>query len=306
MLRYWIIAIRPKTLSIAVVPVLIGSTLAWIHSGDLAWPVMGAALMAALCIQAGTNLYNDAADYERGADCNATRLGPVRVTAAGWLTAAQVRRGAGVSFATAAALGGYLIWAGGWPILLIGLASIAAGIAYTGGPRPVAYTSLGEVFVWLFFGLVAVVGSYYLQTGELSWAAAVAGALIGMPAAAVLVVNNYRDLENDKAVGKNTLAVQFGRRASEIEYAALMLLPFALLPLLARWGNSPLGGMIPLLLLPWALYLITRLWGAAPGPLCNQLLAATARFQLIFGLLLCLGLLGLPWENVTQQVQASP
>jgi 1,4-dihydroxy-2-naphthoate octaprenyltransferase len=294
MLKYWLVAIRPKTLSVAVVPVLVGSTLAWLHSDQLVWSVMAVALLAALCIQAGTNLHNDAADFERGADHNATRLGPVRVTAAGWLSANQVRRGAMMSFAVAALLGSYLVWIGGWPILMIGLLSIASGLAYTGGPQPVAYTGLGEFFVLLFFGLVAVLGSYYLQTGSLSWTAAIAGVAVGMPAAAVLVVNNYRDLENDREVGKNTLAVRLGRRASQTEYALLMLTPFALLPLLAGSGSSRFGWITPVILLPWAIYLVIQLRHTTSGQVCNRLLAATAQFQLVFGLLLCIGLLGLP------------
>lgn len=291
MLKYWFLAIRPKTLTIALVPVLVGSTLGWLHSGQLSWTVLGATLLAAVLIQAGTNLHNDAADFERGADRIGTRLGPPRVTAAGWLSAAQVRRGAGISFALAMLLGGYLIWVGGWPILTVGLASIAAGVAYTGGPRPVAYSGLGELFVWLFFGLVAVSGSYYLQTGGLSWAAVLTGALVGMPAAAVLVVNNYRDLDTDRQAGKNTLAVRLGRRASQLEYALLMLLPFGLLPLLYPLGGG-FGWLLPWLALPWAVKLVGRFKREAPGPVFNQLLAATARFQLSFGLLLCLGLVG--------------
>lgn len=294
MLKYWLIAIRPKTLSVAVVPVLVGSVLAWLHVGSLAWPVLTAALLAAMLIQVGTNLHNDAADFERGADHPETRLGPARVTAEGWLSAVQVKRGALVSFGLAMLLGLYLIGVGGWPILVLGLASVLAGLAYTGGPRPVAYSALGELFVWVFFGLVAVAGSYYLQTGRLSWAALLAGALVGMPAAAVLVVNNYRDLDNDRQVGKHTLAVRLGRRATRIEYALLMLLPFVLLPLLMLPGGATPGGLLPLLTLPWALQLVRRFGGEPPGPVFNRLLAATAQFQLGFGLLLCLGWLLLP------------
>jgi 1,4-dihydroxy-2-naphthoate octaprenyltransferase len=297
MLKYWLLAIRPKTLSVAVVPVLVGSTLAWIQSGTLDWSVMGMALLAAVLIQAGTNLHNDAADFERGADHSATRLGPARVTAQGWLTTAQVKRGVALSFGLAILCGCYLVWVGGWPILLVGLVSIAAGLAYTGGPRPVAYSSLGELFVWLFFGLVAVTGSYYLQTGRLNGGALLAGALVGMPAAAVLVVNNYRDLDNDRQVGKNTLAVHLGRRATQWEYALLMLVPFLLLPLLQSLGVSGPGWVPPWLMFPWALKLVGRFHEETPGPVFNQLLVATAQFQLGFGLLLCLGLLGFHGET---------
>ncbi|MEZ5583791.1 MAG: 1,4-dihydroxy-2-naphthoate polyprenyltransferase [Candidatus Competibacteraceae bacterium] len=290
-LKYWWIAIRPKTLSIAVVPVLIGSALAWHDTGDLLWSVLLAALLAALLIQAGTNLHNDAADFERGADSSATRLGPARVTAQGWLSAVQVHRGAWLSFAMAMLLGVYLIRVGGWPILTVGLLSIAAAWAYTGGPKPLAYTGMGELFVWLFFGLVAVAGSYYLQTERLTWSALLVGALVGMPAAAVLVVNNYRDLDNDKRVGKNTLAVQWGRSASQLEYALLMLLPFALLPLLPLLGVGGWGWALPYVSLPLAFGLVRRFRSESPGPAFNPLLAATARLQLIWGGLLYVGLL---------------
>ena len=288
-IRYWLLAIRPKTLSVAVAPVLVGTVLAWVDTGAVAWSVAATALLAAVLIQAGTNLHNDAADFERGADRPGARLGPPRAAAEGWLTAAQVHRGAVVSFGLAFILGIYLVWVGGWPIVVIGLASIAAGAAYTGGPRPIAYSSLGEVFVWLFFGLIAVAGSYYLQTGRLSAAALAAGALLGMPAAAVLVVNNYRDLDSDRQVGKITLAVRLGRRASRMEYALLMLAPFALLPLLRQ--SEGYGWLLPVLLLPWGIVLVRRFWTQQPGPVFNALLAATAQFQLLFGLLLGVGLL---------------
>jgi len=292
MLKYWLLAIRPKTLSVAVVPVLVGCTLAWIDQRTLDWLVMGMTLLAAGLIQIGTNLHNDAADFERGADCSATRLGPARATAQGWLSATQVKRGASFCFGAAFLNGCYLVWVGGWPIVGIGLTAITAGLAYTGGPRPVAYSSLGELFVWVFFGLAAVTGSYYLQTGALSGAAVLAAALLGMPAAAVLVVNNYRDLDNDRQVGKNTLAVRLGRRVSQIEYKLLMLLPLALLPLFQVLGFGGLSWLPPLLVLPWALKLVRQFCMETPGPVFNRLLAATAQFQLAYGLLLCLGLLG--------------
>lgn len=295
MLKYWLIAIRPKTLSIAVVPVLVGSTLAWLDSGQWHVGVMMATLLAAFCIQIGTNLHNDAADFERGADHSATRLGPKRATAEGWLSARAVHWGALLNFGLATALGLYLVWVGGWPILAVGLVSIAAGFGYTGGPRPVAYSGMGEGFVLIFFGLVAVAGSYYLQTGTLSAAAVLAGLMVGMPAAAVLVVNNYRDLDNDRSVGKNTLAVRIGRRATQVEYSLLLLLPFALLPLLTVLGVQGFGWLLPVLILPWAVQLVARFRRETPGPVFNHLLAATAQLQLGYGLLLCLGLLGMRW-----------
>jgi len=288
-------AVRPKTLTIAVVPVMVGSALGWVEAGGIAWPVVMAAMTGALLIQAGTNLHNDAADYQRGADDSSTRLGPPRATAEGWLTPAEVQRAALLSFSGAGVVGAYLVWVGGWPILLVGILSIAAGLAYTGGPRPIAYSALGELFVWLFFGLVAVAGSYFLQTGRLTATAFLAGAIIGMPAAAVLVVNNYRDLENDRRVGKNTLAVRLGRRVSRIEYALLMLSPFALLLLLRPAGEGSWWLMLPWLVSPGAALLVRRFYVESPGPAFNQLLAGTARLQLAFGVLLCLGVLAGHW-----------
>ncbi len=287
----WLSAIRPRTLTLAMVPVVLGNVLAWTGARALSWPVAIAALLAATLIQIGTNLHNDAADFERGADDPATRLGPPRATAQGWLSAGQVRRGAALSFAGALLPGLYLVWVGGWPILLLGLVSIAAGVAYTAGPRPIAYSGLGELFVLLFFGVAAVAGSDYLQTDRLSGAALLAGLVIGLPAAAVLAVNNYRDMDNDRQVGKITLAVRLGRTGGRLEYALLMLAPF---PLLLLWPLAPGGGswsLLPLLALPWALVLVARLGREPPGPGLNLLLASTARFQLGLGALLCLALL---------------
>jgi 1,4-dihydroxy-2-naphthoate octaprenyltransferase len=171
------------------------------------------------------------------------------------------------------------------------LLSIAAGFAYTGGPKPIAYIGLGEIFVFIFFGLVAVGGSYYLQTSVLNLSALAAGTLIGLPAAAVLVVNNYRDLENDRQAGKNTLAVRIGRHATGIEYGILMLGPFALLPLITPARESGWWLALPLLTMPWALYLVFRLHSEPIGPAFNRILAATAQFQMGLGLLLCITVL---------------
>ncbi len=293
MFRHWFLAIRPKTLTLAVVPVLVGTVLAWQQTGALLWAVLCTALGGAVLIQVGTNLHNDASDFERGADNRTTRLGPPRATAEGWLSASQVRRAALLSYSFALFIGSYLVWVGGWPILVVGLVSIAVGLAYTGGPFPVAYSVFGELFVWLFFGLVAVSATYYLHTGVVSSMALLLGALTGMPAAAVLVVNNYRDLDNDREIGKNTLAVRIGRRASRVEYTLLMLAPFALLFPLARLEGGNLTLLLPLLLLPVAGLLSRRFFTEVPGPAFNRLLVATARFQLGFGLLLCIGLAGI-------------
>ena len=288
LLQHWLGASRPRTLWVAVVPVLVGTALAMQDTGRIAWAVFAVTVLAALLIQVGTNLHNDVADYERGADDPGTRLGPRRATAEGWLSPGAVKRAAVTAFAAAGALGLWLAWVGGWPILAIGLASLVCAWGYSGGARPIAYSSLGEVFVWLFFGLAAVAGSYFLQAGRFDGTALLTGALLGMPAAAVLVVNNYRDRDNDARAGRRTVAVVFGDRASRVEYAVLMLLPFAALPVLA-WVQRP-GWLWPLLVLPWAVLLVRRFLTEPVGPGFNVLLGATARLQFVFGLLLCAGI----------------
>jgi 1,4-dihydroxy-2-naphthoate polyprenyltransferase len=287
-LQHWLTAIRPRTLLVAVVPVMVGKALAWHDIGALSGLVLAATVLTALLIQVATNLHNDVADFERGADDPGTRLGPRRATAEGWLSPAAVRRGAVFSFAGAGTIGLWLAWQGGWPILVIGIASIACAWAYSGGARPIAYSSLGELFVWLFFGVAAVAGSYYLQVGRFDALALLAGALLGMPAAAVLVVNNYRDMDSDRRAGRRTFAVVFGARSSRIEYGTLMLLPFLLLLPLSLAGGP--GWLMPLLAAPWAALLVRRFVTQPAGPAFNALLADTARLQFAFGALICAGL----------------
>ena len=280
----WFLACRPKTLSVSLSPVLVGTAVAWHDTQALLWlPLLAAALGAAF-IQIGTNLFNDVGDFLRGTDTPG-RLGPKRATAEGWLTPRMVKAGAWFSFALAFLCGIYLVWHGDWPIVAIGLASLAAGWAYTGGPKPIAYGPLGEVFVFIFFGQVAVGGSYYLQTLNITPLALLAASLVGIHAAAVITVNNYRDHDGDQANGKNTLAVCLGRPATRHIYAGEMLAPYALLPLLAELGWP---AALPLLSLPLALKLIGRFHREAPGPVFNNILAATAGLQLLFALLLLL------------------
>jgi 1,4-dihydroxy-2-naphthoate octaprenyltransferase len=286
-LQAWFLACRPKTLSVSLSPVLVGTAVAWHETGALLWlPLLAAALGAAF-IQIGTNLFNDVGDFLRGTD-TPERLGPKRATAEGWLTPGKVKTGAWLSFALAFLCGIYLVAHGGWPIVFIGLASLAAGWAYTSGPKPIAYGPLGECFVFLFFGLVAVGGSYYLQTLTLSPLALIAATLVGIHAAAVITVNNYRDLDGDAKTGKNTLAVRCGRPVTRRIYAAEMLAPYALLPLLHSLGWL---AALPLLSLPLALKLIRRFQHEAPGPTFNNILAATAGLQLAFAILLTLSVI---------------
>jgi 1,4-dihydroxy-2-naphthoate octaprenyltransferase len=265
---------------------MVGTSLAYADTGVIVWLPLLVALAAAMLIQIGTNLHNDVSDFERGAD-GSERIGPPRATASGWLAPAAVHRAALACFVVAVLMGVYLVWYGGWPIFFLGVSSVAAGWAYTGGPRPIAYSALGELFVWLFFGLGAVMGSYYLQTLGLSAVAFLAAAMIGLFAAAVIVVNNYRDLDADRKIGKNTLAVRIGRTGSKLEYALLMSLPFLLLLMLGHYK----GVWLSALTLPWAIFLISRFWREAPGPAFNRILAQTAQLQLGFGFLFCMGLL---------------
>ena len=284
-LRAWFFACRPKTLSVSLSPVLVGTAIAWHDGGRVLWlPLLVAALGAAL-IQIGTNLFNDVGDFRRGTD-TPDRLGPKRATAEGWLGAGVVEAAAWLAFALAFVCGIYLVEHGGWPIVIVGLASLGAGWAYTGGPVPIAYRPLGEVFVFIFFGLVAVGGSYYLQMLTLAPVAVFAATLVGLHAAAVITVNNYRDRDGDARNGKNTLAVLLGRPATRRLYSAEMLVPYTLLPVFA----ASLGwrATLPLLSLPLALRLIRRFNSEAPGPVFNDILAATAGLQMTYALLLSL------------------
>jgi 1,4-dihydroxy-2-naphthoate octaprenyltransferase len=283
----WWLAVRPWSFTISLAPVLAGTTLAALDgfAPDLA--IAALALLACVLIHAGTNLQNDVGDFRRGADL-VGRIGPPRVTTQGWLPASQVQTAASLSFALAFVPGAYLVVRGGWPIVAIGLASIAAGAVYTAGPRPVAYSGWGEAFVIVFFGLVAVCGIYYLHAGTVGAAALLAGAALGLLAAAVLVVNNLRDIDSDRRIGKTTLAVRLGRRATAWEYAALMHLPFVLsvaISLLERkaWLLAPLA------LLPWATTLAQRVAREPAGAWLNAALGATAKLGLAFALLLSLG-----------------
>jgi 1,4-dihydroxy-2-naphthoate octaprenyltransferase len=284
----WIMAVRPRTVSLSMTPVAVGAGLAWAVERQIHWAAVLAALVASMFIQIGTNLHNDAVDSERGGD-GSDRIGPPRVVAAGLLGATAVQRGAAACFAIAAIIGCYLVFVGGWPILLLGLLSILSGWAYTGGRRPIAYTPLGELFVLAFFGVAAVCGTYWLSTARLGTAAVIGGLAVGSLTAAVLLVNNHRDVEADARVGRKTLPILAGPLATTWIYAGLMLAPFALLPLLAR--ELPRGHVLPALIaLPVALVLIRRFARAPRDSGFNRILVQTVHCQLLFSLLLALGL----------------
>ena len=287
-LSSWLMAVRPRTLSLSITPVAVGTALAWAVERHVHWPAVLAALLGSMCIQIGTNLHNDAVDSERGGD-GPDRVGPPRVTALGLLDARSVKRGAAVCFGTAALMGLYLVAVGGWPILLIGVLSILAGWAYTGGPLPIAYTPLGELFVITFFGVGAVGGTFWLCTADFGAAVLDAGLALGLLTGAVLLVNNFRDVEADARVGRRTLAIVAGRMGTDWIYAGMMLLPFALLVPIGR--ALPHGHVWPALIaLPPTLVLIYRFMREPPGRGFNRILVWSVQIQLAFSLLLSLGL----------------
>ena len=281
---WWWTAIRLRTLSLAAVPVLVGSALARADGATIAWLTLVVTLSCALAIQMGTNLFNDVGDAMRGND-GPDRVGPRRATAAGLATPSQVRRAAVFSFVVAMSLGAYLVLVGGWPILLLGLLSLLAGWAYSSGPRPLSYTAWGEVLVVLFFGIVAVVGSHYLQSGRFVVSALLAGLVLGTPAAAVLLVNNVRDLGPDVRVGRATLAIVLGPDRARWLYALLMLLPFPMLFLF----DHPVMVWTALLALPLFIWLSWRFLRLPDGGRFNAHLAHTAQAQLLLGVLLVIG-----------------
>jgi 1,4-dihydroxy-2-naphthoate octaprenyltransferase len=284
--RLWLLAIRPRTLTIALSPVLVGAAAAWAEFEAFALLPLLATLAGAVLIQAGTNLWNDLGDALRGGD-QPMRQGPPRVTALGWAPPERVRRAALTCFALACLAGLYLCWVGGWPILALGTASLLAGWAYSGGPKPIAYTALGEGVVVAFFGIGAVAGTMWLQAGQVGAEAIVLGLAIGLPAGAVLMANNYRDLEADRMVGRRTLAIRLGADGSRMAYAAMMLAPFPLLmsPL------APAGGWVALAVAPLAVRLVLAFATQPRGPAFNAILGATARFQLFLAVLMAVGVM---------------
>ena len=286
--QIWLMAARPRTLPAAAAPVLVGCGAAWGAGHFAALPAL-AALFAALLIQIGTNFANDLFDFVKGADTG-ERLGPLRVTQAGLVTPRAIAVATGAAFGLAAVLGAYLVLAAGWPVLLIGGFSILAGLAYTGGPYPLGYNGLGDVFVFLFFGLAAVGGTYFVQAHTISTAALLAGVPMGFLATAILVVNNLRDVSTDTVAGKKTLAVRFGANFAKTEYAALTWGAYATLPLLWIWGHTSVFVLLPLLSLPLLFRLLRTVRTVSGRPL-NAALGGTGQLELVFGILLTFGLI---------------
>jgi 1,4-dihydroxy-2-naphthoate octaprenyltransferase len=286
--RAWVLAIRVPTLSAAVVPVLVGTALALRESGG-SLGIFVVTLCTALLIQIGTNLTNDLFDFQKGADTGA-RLGPVRAVQAGLLTQKQVAVASVVSFGAAIVLGLYLARMGGWPIVAIGLAAVASGIAYTGGPWPLGYHGLGDIFVFVFFGVVAVIGTFYLQAGTVTGASLLASLPVAMLVTAILVVNNLRDIDTDRDAGKRTLAVRLGRAATRLQYSILVLGAYAVAAALWISAAASAWAILPWLTLPLGVRLVRAVWHDE-GTALNLALRQTAGLHLLFGVLLAAGFL---------------
>lgn len=291
-LRLWWQAARPATLPAALSPVIVGTAAGLAGPGGEAGlrllPFL-AALLGSILIQVGTNFANDYSDFHRGADTH-ERLGPTRVTQAGLLTPIQVARAIAVTFAAAVLVGAYLVWVGGWPIVGIGVASILCALAYTGGPWPYGYHGLGDVFVFIFFGLVAVGGSAYLQTGGVSTLALIAAVPIGLLITNILVVNNLRDLPTDRAAGKRTLAVRIGDQATRWQYALFVVIAYAVPVVLLATGIVGVWVLLPWLTIPLAVGAVRTIAGGLDGRELNPMLGRSGKLQLLYGVLFAVGL----------------
>jgi 1,4-dihydroxy-2-naphthoate octaprenyltransferase len=317
--RLWVAGARPRTLPAAIVPVLVGTAAAasfglgavpeggWLNAsgaavsdsgllscsfggplkGIILWRFLAAAIVA-LAIQVGTNYANDYSDGVKGTDTEA-RVGPIRLVGSGLASPSSVKRAAFLSFGVAAVAGLTLAAAVGWWLILVGLVCFAAGWFYTGGPRPYGYAGLGEVFVFVFFGLVATVGSTYVQIGKVTGVSVGCAVAVGFLATALLVINNLRDIPTDTVAGKRTLAVKLGDRRTRILYVVLMVAPYLIIPVVCGLGGRPLGAM-SLFAIIFANPPILKVLQGATGPALIKVLGETGRVQLIFGVLLSLGL----------------
>ncbi len=281
--RMWLLATRPKTLPAAVAPVIAGTAVA-IHEGGEHWPSAILAMLTALLLQIAANFANDALDFRKGADTH-ERMGPTRITASGFATPETVLRATSVVVALAVVTGLPLVIRGGWPILLLGIAAIVCAVAYTGGPFPLAYLGLGEVFVFLFFGLAAVAGTAFIQTGELTALAIAASIPVGALAVGILIVNNLRDIVTDRAAGKHTIAVRLGVRGTQIEYAAMLVIAGS--APIAFWIAGWLNWTVVLTILWWPV--AVSLWNQVStrtGPALNPTLGNTGRGLLLYSVVL--------------------
>ena len=287
-LSVWVLATRPRTLPAAVAPVLVGTAMAIADKSFQCLPAL-AALAGAVLLQIGVNLANDYFDYVKGVD-TVDRLGPIRVTQSGLIPPARVKAAMLIALGLAATVGVYLILVAGWPVLAIGLASILALLAYSGGPYPLASHGLGDLFVFIFFGPVAVCGTYYVQALHLTWPVILVTIPVGSLITAILVVNNLRDISTDRKAGKYTLAVILGSRVTRIEYVLLLISAYTMPCILWLAGLDSGWVLLPVVSLPMALSMIHVIRQAA-GSVLNQALARTASLSLFFSLLLSIGLI---------------
>lgn len=286
-LRPWLMATRPKTLTAALVPIVVATALVKADGREVLWWISVCALVSSFFIQIGTNLVNDAIDFVKGAD-TAERIGPQRVTQSGLLSQKTVMTAGFVCLGFAVGFGVPLVAHGGWPIVAIGLVSIFLAYAYTGGPFPLAYKGLGDLFVILFFGLVAVMGTYYLHTGTVTRMSALAGLQVGFLATVLIAINNLRDAPQDAKVGKKTLAVRFGPTFAKVEIGLLSIAPFVMG--FAWYESNFAAALLPFASFPLARRLITGVARSEPGPIFNRYLAMAAALHLVFGILLATGL----------------
>ncbi|WP_020401963.1 1,4-dihydroxy-2-naphthoate polyprenyltransferase [Gracilimonas tropica] len=287
--KLWIEAARPQTLAAAVVPVIVGAALAY-EANLLNWTATSVALICAMLIQIGTNFANDYFDFIKGSDTD-ERIGFRRATAAGLIAPSTMKNATIITMGLAFVTGLYLVWVGGWIVLVIGLLSLLFGVLYTGGPFPLGYNGLGDVFVFLFFGIIAVMTTYYVNVLEWSetsfWAALAVGGLC----VNILVVNNLRDVDQDQKSGKKTLGVLLGETALKIEYLLMILLAFAIPPHFYVQFDFSFWILLPFLSLPIAFFLVHKIWTEANKQKLNPMLERTAQFMVLFGVLFSIGIL---------------
>jgi len=287
-MKAWIMAARPATLPAGIAPVMIGTAIAW-HDGVFAVLPFVVVLFAVLAIQIGVNFANDLADAARGADTGA-RIGPQRAVASGVISAGDMKRGIAIAFGLASLAGLYLIWYAGWPIFVIGVVSVLAALGYTNGPIPYGYYGLGELFVFIFFGLVATAGTRFVFSSSVPASAWAAGVVMGLLASAILEANNIRDIDTDRKARKRTLAVVIGRTWAPRLFAATIVSSFIWIILSVAVGWFPPLAMITLILAPLSIPLIRTIFTETEGPPLIGVLKGTAQLQLFVALLLSLAL----------------
>ena len=283
----WLLAARPKTLPASIAPVLVGTALAT-RAGEIDLLIFVATLVTAVLLQIGANYANDVFDFLKGAD--KARIGPTRVTQSGLLTPRQMLTGTAAIFITATLLGVYLVYVGGLPIVVIGVCAIIAALAYTAGPFPLAYHGLGDLFAFLFFGIVAVVGTSLLQTGRIEVLTVLGSLPTALLVTNIIVVNNLRDIDTDREANKRTLAVLIGDRRTRIEYVLFVALAYLTPPLLWLFGLLGPGALLAWLSLPAGIALARDLWRTPRSPALNPILGRTAQFNLLFSALFALGI----------------